>query len=140
MSYIYLPNGYMDISQSIRIGQGIWSSDYPPVQAYWQMIVDSGRGYLVNKEGAIAQDSPIRVIEQAPMASILRKQYEVLLGYRLRETLSVTDLITRILALQVPEKTVADLRAEYKEVVGKRPFNGWDKDTLQQKINEYQNG
>lgn len=28
------------------------------------------------------------------------------------------------------------LRAEYQKVVGKRPFNGWDADTLKAKIDE----
>ena len=27
-----------------------------------------------------------------------------------------------------------DLRAEYQKVVGKRPYNGWDADTLREKI------
>lgn len=31
---------------------------------------------------------------------------------------------------------LAELRAEYQEVVGKRPFYGWDADTLREKIAE----
>lgn len=36
---------------------------------------------------------------------------------------------------QEPDE-LADLRAEYHEVVGKKPFNGWDADTLRAKIVE----
>ncbi len=31
---------------------------------------------------------------------------------------------------------LAELRAEYQEAVGKRPFYGWDADTLREKIAE----
>lgn len=31
---------------------------------------------------------------------------------------------------------LAELRADYQEVVGKRPFYGWDADTLREKIAE----
>lgn len=32
--------------------------------------------------------------------------------------------------------TIAELRDLYEKVVGKRPFNGWDADTLAKKIEE----
>jgi len=35
-----------------------------------------------------------------------------------------------------PEGDLTALRAEYAAAVGKRPFNGWDADTLRAKINE----
>lgn len=31
---------------------------------------------------------------------------------------------------------LSDLRAEYQDAVGKKPFHGWDADTLRDKINE----
>lgn len=31
---------------------------------------------------------------------------------------------------------LARLRADYQEIVGKRPFNGWDTDELQRRIDE----
>lgn len=41
-----------------------------------------------------------------------------------------SDMVT-----QEPDE-LAELRAEYQEIVGKRPFNGWDADTLRAKIAE----
>lgn len=35
-----------------------------------------------------------------------------------------------------PKDEIAALRAEYERVVGKRPFMGWDVDTLRAKIAE----
>lgn len=35
---------------------------------------------------------------------------------------------------EAPVDELADLRAEYGEVVGKRPFMGWDAETLREKI------
>ena len=32
---------------------------------------------------------------------------------------------------------IADVRAEYERVVGKRPFHGWDAETLKAKIAEH---
>lgn len=37
-------------------------------------------------------------------------------------------------AVEAPVDDLADLRAEYGEVVGKRPFMGWDAETLREKI------
>lgn len=34
------------------------------------------------------------------------------------------------------DEALSALRAEYQEVVGKRPFHGWDADTLREKIAE----
>ena len=34
------------------------------------------------------------------------------------------------------EQALAELRAEYQEAVGKRPFHGWDAETLMEKIIE----
>lgn len=31
---------------------------------------------------------------------------------------------------------LTELRAQYQDVVGKRPFHGWDAETLRQKIDE----
>lgn len=35
---------------------------------------------------------------------------------------------------EVQHDALADLRAEYQRVLGKRPFNGWDADELREKI------
>lgn len=35
-----------------------------------------------------------------------------------------------------PADDITFLRAEYQRVIGKRPFNGWDADTLRHKIAE----
>jgi hypothetical protein len=37
---------------------------------------------------------------------------------------------------EVTENSLEDIRAEYQVVVGKKPFNGWDKETLIEKIKE----
>jgi len=37
---------------------------------------------------------------------------------------------------QRDDEVLSSLRAEYQEVVGKRPFHGWDADTLREKIAE----
>jgi hypothetical protein len=37
-------------------------------------------------------------------------------------------------ALHPPGETLETLRAEYQALVGKKPFNGWDVETLQMKI------
>lgn len=34
------------------------------------------------------------------------------------------------------DEELSALRAEYQEVVGKRPFHGWDAETLREKIEE----
>lgn len=34
------------------------------------------------------------------------------------------------------DEVLSSLRAEYQEVVGKRPFHGWDADALREKIAE----
>lgn len=34
------------------------------------------------------------------------------------------------------DKELSALRAEYQETVGKRPYHGWDADTLREKIAE----
>lgn len=34
------------------------------------------------------------------------------------------------------EEELSQLRAEYQDVVGKRPFHGWDADMIRQKIAE----
>jgi len=39
-------------------------------------------------------------------------------------------------ATPAPDEALTALRAEYQEVVGKRPFHGWDADTLREKITE----
>lgn len=35
-----------------------------------------------------------------------------------------------------PDLDIADVRAEYERIVGKRPFNGWDIPTLKRKMSE----
>lgn len=35
----------------------------------------------------------------------------------------------------MPTGDIAALRAEYKAKIGKRPFMGWDADTLREKLN-----
>ncbi len=37
-------------------------------------------------------------------------------------------------ATKAPKGDLADLRAEYQDVFGKKPFMGWDADTLRAKI------
>jgi hypothetical protein len=37
-----------------------------------------------------------------------------------------------------PQQELATLRQRYKDVVGKRPFNGWDAGTLIEKIEAHQ--
>lgn len=37
---------------------------------------------------------------------------------------------------QRDDEVLSSLRAEYQEVVGKRPFHGWDADALREKIAE----
>lgn len=37
---------------------------------------------------------------------------------------------------QRDDDELSRLRAEYQDVVGKRPFHGWDADTIRQKIAE----
>lgn len=39
-------------------------------------------------------------------------------------------------AEQRDDDELSRLRAEYQDVVGKRPFHGWDADTLREKIAE----
>jgi hypothetical protein len=36
-----------------------------------------------------------------------------------------------------PNKSLTDLRDDYHLLTGKRPFNGWDADTLREKMGEY---
>lgn len=38
--------------------------------------------------------------------------------------------------MQAGKDEMAELRAEYEKVVGKRPYMGWDKPTLEKKIAE----
>lgn len=35
-----------------------------------------------------------------------------------------------------PEDTLHDLREKYYDVIGKRPFHGWDEEELQRRIDE----
>ena len=43
---------------------------------------------------------------------------------------SIDDTVT-------PNKSLTDLRDDYHLLTGKRPFNGWDADTLREKMGEY---
>lgn len=46
---------------------------------------------------------------------------------------------TKVVTVQpdpAPVDDIADVRAEYERVVGKRPFMGWDTPTLRQKMAE----
>lgn len=38
--------------------------------------------------------------------------------------------------MPVKEDELADLRAQYQEIVGKRPYHGWSADELREKIDE----
>lgn len=44
--------------------------------------------------------------------------------------------LTRDMRATEREDELAELRAEYQEVVGKRAYHGWDADTLREKIAE----
>jgi len=46
------------------------------------------------------------------------------------------DLTKNAKAPEVEKESLAKLRADYQEVVGKRPFNGWDAAELQKRIDE----
>jgi hypothetical protein len=39
-----------------------------------------------------------------------------------------------------PRDDIADLRAEYERVVGKRPFMGWDAGQLREKVDAHRKG
>lgn len=59
---------------------------------------------------------------------------------RFARILSKLGYESREVVADAPEPDVidemADLRAEYEELAGKRPFMGWDADTLRAKIAE----
>lgn len=45
-----------------------------------------------------------------------------------------SDMVADGQAPSAPVEDLGALRAEYQRVVGKRPFNGWDAETLADKI------
>lgn len=51
------------------------------------------------------------------------------LGYRRRDLVAGDPI-------QPDADDMVALRGEYQDVVGKRPFNGWDADTLRARIDE----
>lgn len=62
------------------------------------------------------------------------------LGYATRHMQA--DIAAPVVAAPASEPTpevgeeLADLRAQYQEIVGKKPYYGWDVDELRKRINE----
>lgn len=64
------------------------------------------------------------------------------LGYATRHMQA--DIAAPVVAVPASGPTIeaevgeelADLRAQYQEIVGKRPYHGWDADELRKRINE----
>lgn len=65
----------------------------------------------------------------------MSRRYAHILQKLKRGTYMTRDMQAQ--ALREDEELSA-LRAEYQDVVGKRPFHGWDADTLREKIAEAQ--
>lgn len=57
------------------------------------------------------------------------------LGYGRPKTPAAPAAVETQLPAEIPDD-LAVLRAEYEELVGKRPFMGWDADKLREKIAE----
>lgn len=53
------------------------------------------------------------------------------LGYSTRHMESAPSAV-----VQEPADDLSDLRAQYQEIIGKRPFHGWDAEELQRRIDE----
>lgn len=63
----------------------------------------------------------------------MQKRYAKILNKLGRGTYMTRDMQA---AEQRDDDELSRLRAEYQDVVGKRPFHGWDADTLREKIAE----
>lgn len=46
------------------------------------------------------------------------------------------DMVAQSEPAEPVQDDLTDLRAEYQEAVGKKPYHGWDADTLREKIAE----
>lgn len=63
----------------------------------------------------------------------MQKRYAKILNKLGRGTYMTRDMQA---AEQRDDDELSRLRAEYQDVVGKRPFHGWDADMIRQKIAE----
>lgn len=55
---------------------------------------------------------------------------------RFRRVLAKLGYERRDMVATQPVDDLTELRAEYQEVVGKKPFHGWDASTLREKIED----
>lgn len=159
--YIYLPNGYRNL-QGVRIPAGLWSQEYPPVRDYWQEIVHSNRGILLEDANSLPSGKQA-IIGQLSALDTIRKQYYALTGENPNPDWQTKHLLNRIIELQLkgvmvnkaswdtsdntPTESTKEpdsvenelseldtLREEYETLAGKRVYYGWDTETLQTKI------
>lgn len=97
--YIYLPNGYRNL-QGVRIPAGLWSQDYPPVRDYWQEIVHSNRGVVLEDANSLPSGKQA-IIGQLSALDTIRKQYYSLTGENSNTEWQTKHLLNQVIELQL---------------------------------------